>query len=248
MKIIAPVTAFFLFFYLALPLNGQSMARLDSLYGKPVDKLAFLGLCLVGTDTIPCAQLEEVIVSDRKRSPEEEAAYRKLKRNVIKVYPYAQRAIALINELDAINASLNRRRDQKKYRNYLEDQLKKQFSTEIKDLTISQGKVLIKLIERGTNKTFYEVIREHKNWFSAFVYQNVGRSYGYDLKEGYNPDNYSDLENIVSFLEQNGVQYFGYRSYPESKTLQDFQMPQVEDVLKSKKRGKDKSSDKDDDN
>lgn len=240
MKITAPLIAGLLFYCLTLPAYGQSMARLDSLYGKPVDKLAFLGLCLVGTDTIPCAQLEEVIVSDRKRSPEEEAAYRKLKRNVIKVYPYAQRAIALINELDAINASLNRRRDQKKYRNYLEDQLKEQFSTEIKDLTISQGKVLIKLIERGTGKTFYEVIKDHKNWFSAFVYQNVGRSYGYDLKEGYKPENYSDLESIVGFLELNGVQYFGYRSYPESKTLQDFKMPEVKDVLKNKKRGKDK--------
>lgn len=239
MKISARFIVSFLFVLMSVSVSAQKLNRLDSLYGKPVDRLAFLGLCLVGTDTIPCAQLEEIIISDRKRSAEEEAAYRKLKRNVIKVYPYAQRAIALINELDAINASLNRRRDQRKYRNYLEDQLKKQFSTEVKDLTISQGKVLIKLIERGTGKTFYDVVREHKNWFSAFFYQNVGRSYGYDLKEGYNPDNYSDLESIVGFLEQNGVQYFGYRAYPESEALKGFQMPEVKDVLKSKKKDKD---------
>ncbi|QQS30333.1 MAG: DUF4294 domain-containing protein [Sphingobacteriales bacterium] len=221
---------------ISITVFAQKIQKTDSLYGKPIGQISFLGLCVLGTDTIPCVQLEELIVSDKKRSPEEEAAYRRLKRNVIKVYPYAQRAIELINELDAVNASLTRRRDERKYRNYLEDQLKKQFAEEVKDLSISQGKILIKLIERGTNKTFYNIVREHKNWASAFVYHNIGRSYGYDLKEGYNPQNYSDLENIVSFLELNGVQYFGYRSYPESENLKNFELPNVDSVIKSKKK------------
>ncbi len=221
---------------LSLSVFAQTVAKRDSINGKPINQISFLGLCILGTDTIPCVQLEELIVSDKKRSPEEEAAYRRLKRNVIKVYPYAQRAIELINELDAVNASLTRRRDERKYRNFLEDQLKKQFSEEVKDLSISQGKILIKLIERGTGKNFYSVVREHKNWASAFFYHNIGRSYGYDLKEGYNPQNYSDLENIVSFLEMNGVQYFGYRSYPESESLKNFTLPKVDEVIKSKKK------------
>lgn len=238
MKKTAPVILAILLCASANLMAQNPTAKPDSLRGKPLNQLSFLGLCILGKDTIPCVQLEEIIVSDKKRSPEEEAAYRKLKRNVIKVYPYAQRAIALINELDAINASLTRRRDERKYRNYLEEQLRKQFSEEVKDLSISQGKVLIKLIERGTNKPFYDIVKEQKNWVTAFFYHNVGKSYGYDLKEGYKPENYSDLENIVSFLEQNGVQYFGYRSYPESNALKNFEMPKVNDVINSKKKDK----------
>ncbi len=162
-----------------------AIEQTDSLYGKPIDELYHLSLVVIGNDTIPYYKLAEVpIVSTRLLSDEEAKAYRKLKRNIIKVYPYARRAIDLLNEIERVTAEIEKKRHRKKYLKQLEKELKYTFKDELKKLSVSQGKVLIKLIERETGRTFYDILKQVKNPVTAFVYHNVGKSYGYDLKEG----------------------------------------------------------------
>ena len=78
-----------------------------------------------------------------------------------------------------------------------ETEIKNLFNKEIKELTISQGDVLIKLIDRETGNTSYDMVKDMKGGFKAFVYQSVARVFGHDLKETYNPDEQKDIEAIL---------------------------------------------------
>ena len=86
-----------------------------------------------------------------------------------------------------------------------ETQIKDMFKKEIENLTISQGEVLIKLIDRETNNTSYELVKQIKGGFSAFLLQSAARIFGHNLKETYDRDEQRDIEQIL--------QQAGYDSY-----------------------------------
>jgi len=93
----------------------------------------------------------------------------------------------------------------KKYRHYrkdMEKEMREKFEKEVKDLTISQGKVLFKLLGRETGQNSYHIIKECKNGFSAWTYQIVAKHYTYDLKENYNPRKEWILELAIKYLGQ----------------------------------------------
>jgi len=205
------------------------------------ENINILEIGILNGDTLPIISLDEVpIIASRFMTPEEELAYRKLKRNVIKVYPYAQRALSIINEVNVNTESLEKRRQKKKYRKRMEKYLQTEFKDELKKLTVSQGKVLVKLIERETGEPFYKLVKENKNGFTAFFYHNIGKSFGYDLKQGFHPDKYlehQDIDQIVTYLEKNGVEYFGYRAFPKNKKLESFDgLPSSQEVLERKRK------------
>jgi len=89
------------------------------------------------------------------------------------------------------------RHKQKELISACETQIKDLFNKEIKDLTISQGEVLIKLIDRETGNTSYAMVKDLKGGFSAFVLQSAARIFGHDLKETYDPDQQKDIEAIL---------------------------------------------------
>lgn len=200
----------------------QKRKSKQELYGKSIDDLSVLGLGVIDGDTIPIYNfLDAVVVSTKKRTAAEQRAYRKLKRNLVKVYPYAQRATLLLNEMEKATADMRRsKRKKKKYVKALEKELKGHFEQELKKLTTSQGKVLIKLLERETGEPFYKLLKQLKNPFSAFVWNTVSKRYGYNLKEGYDSEKNQDLEELVSALEENGLQALGYKRHPKSKALE----------------------------
>ncbi len=71
------------------------------------------------------------------------------------------------------------------------------FNKQVKDLTISQGEILIKLIDRETGYTSYAMVKDLKGGFNAFLLQSVARIFGHDLKETYDPDEQRDIEAIL---------------------------------------------------
>ena len=103
----------------------------------------------------------------------------------LKVYPYAIRALELMKELDEVTADMDRRKDRRKYKKQLEDELKASFKEDMKGLTKTQGKLLIDILERQTERTFYDILKDLKSGTTAFFWQGLGKTYGYDLKEGY---------------------------------------------------------------
>lgn len=161
---------------------------------------------IVEGDTLPFLELKSVMVfppfeSKYTKSP---VRYDKLVRNVKKVYPYAKLAGEKFQDYERILDSLPNEKARKEYMKRAEKELEDQFGKEIRDLTFSQGKVLIKLIYRQTGNSSYELVRELRGKFSAFVWQTLARIFGYDLKTMYNPSedaNDAAIERIVLLIE-----------------------------------------------
>ena len=155
-----------------------------------------------GGDTLPLVRLDAINIQSRQFSdPFEEARFNKLRQKVIKVYPYALMAKTIIAEIDSNIEKAGRRRAVKKYKKSKEAQLMDSFKEEISNLTVSQGKILVKLINRETGNSCYRLIRELKGGIAAFIWQRVAKRWDYDLKEKYVPEDEPDLEFIIKTLE-----------------------------------------------
>src|SRR5690606_5529945 len=127
--------------------------------------------------------------------------------NVTKVYPYALMAAGLLDKVDREMESLNKKRDKKAYLKATERELNAQFKDELKNLTITQGKILVKLINRQTGRDCYEVIKNLKGGLNARMYQTVAFFFDNDLKEQYDPyGTDSDIEYIVRQIEAKRAQ------------------------------------------
>jgi hypothetical protein len=86
-----------------------------------------------------------------------------------------------------------------------EAQIKDLFNRELKNLTVTQGEILIKLVNRETGNTSYEMLKEMKGGLNAFMFQSIARVFGHNLKETYDPEQERDIESIL--------QQAGYISY-----------------------------------
>lgn len=148
---------------------------------------------------MPWIVIPDVRITDTRifKSQEDLDNYRRLRYNVLKVLPYARFAGQRYRQLQRDLALTGDKRKQKELINACEDQIKTLFNKEIKDLTISQGEVLIKLIDRETGNTSYAMVKDLKGGFNAFLYQSAARIFGHDLKETYDPDQQKDIEAIL---------------------------------------------------
>ena len=149
------------------------------------------------TDTIFLVELDTFSISARPLNNYNFLRYEGI---VKKVYPYADTAIMYINELNKL--AFDKKNDEKKYKKELEDKLRDNFEKTLKNLSKSQGEVLIDIIERNTGRTMYDILKDVKSGATAFWWQNLSKVYGYDLKDGYNPENDPTLENIIVEYEK----------------------------------------------
>lgn len=149
---------------------------------------------------IPWIAIREVdIVSARSwRSNAERDAYMRLRYNVLKVMPYALFAKRRYEQLERDLAGVVEKNEQKKLVKTCDREIKDLFNREIKELTITQGQILTKLVDRELGKTTYDIVRETKGGFTAFLYQSVARVIGHNLKTTYNPREERDIESIIS--------------------------------------------------
>jgi hypothetical protein len=127
-------------------------------------------------------------------------------RNVKRVYPYAKLAGVKFQEysemLDNIESDAQRRRMTKK----IEEQIKDEFEGELRRLTFTQGHILIKLIDRETSHTSYDVLKDFRGTLTAVFWQSFGRIFGYNLKTKYDPQGEDKLiEEIVRLIEMGAI-------------------------------------------
>jgi hypothetical protein len=130
----------------------------------------------------------------------------KLVRNIKKVYPYAKLAGVKLNEYEEIlkNAPTDTKR--RKIMKQAEQELKDEFEDDLKKLTFSQGLILIKLVDRETGDSSYELVQELRGKFTAFFWQAFARLFGYNLKVKYDPlGEDKDIENVVVMIEQGEI-------------------------------------------
>ena len=92
----------------------------------------------------------------------------------------------------------------KEFINEAEKELRNQFEDELKGLTITQGRILIKLIDRETGETSYELVKELKGSFSAVLWQTVARIFGSNLKSEFDPEGEDKLINEIVMLIEAG--------------------------------------------
>ena len=128
--------------------------------------------------------------------------YERLVYNVKKVYPYS---IIVRDKFSEVNAALGKLPDDKERKKYIKDIEKKVFrdyEDDMKELTISQGRILIKLIDRETQNTSYDLIKEYRGKISASFWQGIARLFGTNLKEEYDPigDDYL-IEKILNEMD-----------------------------------------------
>lgn len=149
---------------------------------------------------LPAALVEDTWVAKDKRQAEQ---YDKLMRNVLKVYPYAEVTGKLMNEYSYDMARIDSESDQKLYIKLAEIELRAEFEEELKNLTMSQGRVLLKLIDRETGETSYDLVKELRGDFHAFIWQGLARLFGQDLKSKYDMEGEDRfIEHIVQRIER----------------------------------------------
>lgn len=168
-------------------------------------------IVLAGTvkdgDTLLQAQLPVITVYGTKsfKSIWEQRRYEKLVRNVRKVYPYAKLAGLKLKEYELVLREAKNDRERRKIMKKAEEELNAQFGPELKKLNFSQGKILIKLIDRETGNSSYALLQDLRGKFTAFVWQQFARIFGYNLKIRYNPSNEDrQIEEIVLRIESGG--------------------------------------------
>lgn len=159
-------------------------------------------------DTIPKVYLNQYHVWARRSFPnkKDEKKYSKLMKNVIKVYPYAKKANELLAKYKGEMDTVTDKRVIKKFYKKIEEELWAEYGDELKEMTVSQGRILIKLVDRETDRTSYELVKEMRSGFTAFVFQGMARMFGHDLKSEYNAseeDKY--IEEIILAIESNQI-------------------------------------------
>ncbi len=137
-------------------------------------------------DTLIMADLEDVSITS-PRSFDNVEEYRKYliyRKYANKVYPYAREGIKIFREMEEATATLNNRK-RRRHIKKLQKDLKKEFSDPLKKLTRTQGKILVKMIERELDTPMYDLLKELKGSFKAGYWHQFSKMYGYDLKRGY---------------------------------------------------------------
>lgn len=136
------------------------------------------------------------------------AKWTRLRNAIYVTYPYAKRAGKVMNELNIQLVDVPEQEARKKIIKSREKDLKKEFTDPLTNLSVYQGKVLMKLINRETGNNCYEIIKEYKGSLTARFYQTVAFFFGSNLKQPYDKDGEdAEMEKIVQEVER----MYGYR-------------------------------------
>lgn len=128
--------------------------------------------------------------------------YQRMVNAVKKVYPLAIEAARRMEGLDAKLAEFERRKDQKGYTKAIEDALKEEITPVLWKMTRYEGVILLKLIDRETNHTAFNIVKDFRSGFTAGFYQMLARMFGNNLKLEYDPTGEDAmLEQIVQYYK-----------------------------------------------
>jgi hypothetical protein len=158
-------------------------------------------------EVLPEVAIKEVTVVGHRRSSarKTQSQFRKYDRltyNLKKTYPYA---VIVRLRLNQVNDDLSKIEDEKSRRKYIKDVEKdvfREYEDDIQDMSITQGRLLIKLIDRETQNTSYDLIKQYRGGLNAAFWQGIARLFGTNLKEDYDPYGEDALiETIVCEIE-----------------------------------------------
>jgi len=156
-------------------------------------------------DTIPVVWLKSIYVNEARnfRSKRQRRKYNRLKYHVKKVYPYAKLAGQLFQKYQDSLALATTNREKNRFYKQIEKELRDRYESELKKLSVTQGRILIKLVDREIGSSSYEILKELRSTFTAFFWQSLAKLFGNDLKARYDPlGEDKAIENIVVLIER----------------------------------------------
>lgn len=166
----------------------------------------FLPMCVYDGDTIPYIQLPTVYIFKplKFKNDRERAEYYRLVRNVKKVYPISREINRTIIETYEYLQTLPNEKARQKHIKRVESGLKEQYTPQMKKLSFSQGKLLIKLVDRQSNQSSYDLVKAFMGPFKAGFYQTFAALFGASLKKQYEPTGDDKLTERVVLLVESG--------------------------------------------
>lgn len=153
-------------------------------------------------DTLIVATLDDVSISTMREfeNREDYLRYRRYRQYAAKVYPYAVEAIKIFREVEYATQTM-KEKHRRKYIKQLHKDLKREFTDPLKNLTKTQGMILIKMVERELDTPLFELIKELRNGLTATYWNTMGSFFGHDLKEGYEEGKDPILDAVLQDMD-----------------------------------------------
>uniref|UniRef100_A0A0I9S6B5 DUF4294 domain-containing protein n=2 Tax=Bacteroides TaxID=816 RepID=A0A0I9S6B5_BACFG len=187
-----------------------SIALLFSSASQAQEKINLGGylvpMCVYNGDTIPAFQIPTIHIFKplKFRNKKEQMEYYKLVRNVKKVYPIAREINQTIIETYEYLQTLPNEKARQRHIKRVEKGLKEQYTPRMKKLSFAQGKLLIKLVDRQSHQSSYELVKAFMGPFKAGFYQTFAALFGASLKKQYDPEGEDKLTERVIVLVESG--------------------------------------------
>ena len=172
---------------------------LISIHISAQERILIAPFSIIDGDTFFIADAPEVEVLAFKDKNERKKYYI-LKRRVLKVYPYALTAKEKLQGIQKCLDSIPKRRHKRRYTKEVAKWVKEEYSQQLKSLTMSEGKILVKLIYRETKTTSYQIVKSYRGRFNAFFWQTMAKFWNNNLKTEYDPVNVREdmlIEHII---------------------------------------------------
>lgn len=171
------------------------------------DRTAFLPFFVEGEDTVYYDTIEASKIYSRlpKQKGREWRQYYRLVHNFSKAYPYALVAKKLVHEADStIAADKLKGAKRDKYVNQVQEELFEVFEGQMRKLTVSQGALIMKLVDREVGKSSYNIIKGYKSGIAAGFWQGIAKIFGSDLKKPYDPEGEDALTEELVMMWESG--------------------------------------------
>lgn len=159
----------------------------------------YLNYEIINDDTIFFSEIPQVEILSFKNYSERKNYYR-LKKKVLKVYPFAKTAKLKLIQINAAIDTIPKKRKRKKYTKKITKWVKEEYTERLKSLTKSEGRILVKLIFRETQTTSYQIVKSYRGRFNAYFWQTMAKFWDNNLKLKYDPVNSIEdklIEHII---------------------------------------------------
>jgi len=196
---------------------GNAFSQTDTLVGPPPpapridvkkwgpNDTLITGAIYYQNEWMPYKELEMAWVSNmsEKKLSKYMEEWNRLRNAVYVTYPYARTAGYLMNDINSKISQMKTKKEKKAYIKSREKELKDQFADPLSNLSVYQGKVLMKLINRQTGNNCYEIVKEYRGGVTARLYQTVAFFFGSSLKQDWDINDKVDrqIENIVKEID-----------------------------------------------
>lgn len=167
-----------------------------------IDGYTIPGITVINGEPLPNWVIPEIVVIPKRsfKTNKDYRQYQRMIRNLKVVYPYARIAKIKLHDMNEQLQQLTTKREKEQFIKQAEKEIRDDFEKKLMSLTISQGKMLIKLIDRETGKTSYELVKELKGNFSASLWQAVARIFGSNLKSEFDEEGEDKILNELILL------------------------------------------------